>query len=124
MTVTYDELLAAFRWRNGDDTGHSSVMLLNAAMGERLDDDIFHETSFPHDPGDFARCLRLIEQLPWVERGLPVVAARYPQWFALVERWVEIAESYRGEVATGNCPRTMALMQSIRAGVDRQGAAL
>ena len=73
--------------------------------------------AWPLDPSDLRRCLLLLEEVPEArEQGVDVLAARYPQWAALADRWDRLAETLRAEIGAdipprGKAPKTYALMR-------------
>lgn len=97
-------------WRNGRDTGLSSVAIWNHMLGIAPAGSGF---AYPHDPDDLKRCVRLLEAFPeWRDR-MPEMAEHGPFWAALVEVWDEIvgllAEECPGP--RGTAPRCYARME-------------
>lgn len=110
MTETQTKVI---QWLARGDVGLSSrCMALWLGFGERSD------RSFPSDPSDLDRCLRLLAWAPGLRESLPKMAEVSPKWAALMARWDEIEASHLAEVGLGwakarNAPRTFALMRSI-----------
>jgi hypothetical protein len=82
----------AIRWATGrNDTGLSSNALCAAMMGVKPADN-----SYPHDRGDFGRCVRLLEAIPeWRSDLSPAASILGPYWRALINKWNEIEAAYR-----------------------------
>jgi len=77
--------MRAIRWLCGDDTGLSSKAILNHMMGARDADQ-----SYPLDPSDLGRCLRMLRLFPEF-KGRMVEMARYgPAWESLSKKWQEL----------------------------------
>lgn len=49
----------------------------------------------PHDPADFGRCYRLLENFSEWRNRLSEVAVAFPKWGPLVENWQELENLYR-----------------------------
>lgn len=103
------------RWISGTDRGLSSMTIWYAIMNGLP----YVEASLPRDPGDFGRCLRLVDAFAWTAR-LGEVVALHPDWKVLVDRWDEVAALFREEVPQyrqygheGTAPRTFALMKAM-----------
>lgn len=77
------------RWREGTDTGTSSLSIFHL-LAERTPDDF--RADVPYDSGDFGRCLRLVNRFNWRDK-LNQVAEAYKDtaWPAIIARWDEIA---------------------------------
>ena len=74
----------------------------------------------PSDPGDFARCIVLLESVPELRAELHRMAEVSVAWAALVARWGEIEATYRGEEQSHcwrygrwSAPKTMKLMREV-----------
>lgn len=81
-------------WSNGPDTGISSGVIFEVLSGRQIN--FPPESTPPRDADDFGRCHRLLELFPgWRER-MPEVAARYPGWATLIERWTELTSLFNG----------------------------
>jgi hypothetical protein len=101
-------------WLAGGDTGISSKTIWSVMTGRAFDDARWHP-SIPHDPSDFGRCHRLLEQFPtWRER-LGEVAAQHRSWTKLVEAWDELTALYVEEFPSGRAPKLYARMQELKA---------
>ena len=81
----------------------------------------------PSDPGDFARCLMLLDAVPELRAELHRMAEVNLVWAALVARWNDIEATFRGEVPSHfwrsgrwDAPRTMKLMREV---LDEAGKA-
>jgi hypothetical protein len=102
------------KWLVHGETGESSkCMAFWLTFGERE-----RWPSYPHDPADLDRCLRLLAQAPGLRADLPKMAELSTEWAALMLRWDEIEASHLAEVGLGwtkarSAPKTYALMDSI-----------
>jgi len=77
--------MRAIRWLGGDDTGLSSKAILNHMLGVRDADQ-----SYPVDPSDLGRCLRMLRLFPEF-KGRMVEMARYGlAWESLSKKWQEL----------------------------------
>lgn len=107
-------------WLDGDDTGasskalarylaplagiHTHVRLSPYSNGEE----------HPCDPGDFGRCLRLLEAAPELRPHLKEMASVSPVWARLVGAWEELEALYAEERPRGQAPRLYRRMQELR----------
>lgn len=76
------------------------------------------ETSHPHDPADFNRCLRMIYAVPAVKSNLQSMSKVSAYWEALVEHWDQIEQCFLDEAGfewtkSTSAPKTHALIQTI-----------
>ena len=106
-------------WMAAGDTGISSETMAAHLTGRRRS-----WPSYPHDPADLGRCLRLLEAVPELRARLPQMATLSPEWAALVARWDEVEASMLDEVGirwekARSAPATYALMRSIIDGARR-----
>lgn len=105
----------ALLWLAGGDSGMSSKAICYHMLGMKSDG------SFPLDPSDLGRCLRLLELFPEWKPRIGEMARYSPYWAALVERWDELAEMMADEVGIDwskgkRAPRTYAAMKDT---IDR-----
>jgi len=75
--------------------------------------------SYPLDPDDFNRCLKLLAAVPELRERLPQMAAVSKSWAALVERWDDIEATFINEAGLNwskaqNAPKTFRLMSQVR----------
>ena len=99
-------------WMTGGDTGMSSkeiAMHMTTGQADR---------SYPLDPADLGRCLRLLERFPEWRPRIGEMAKYGPVWARYVERWDEMAQSMADEVGIDwskgrSAPRTYDLMHEI-----------
>lgn len=102
----------AIHWLISGDTGLSSVAILRHMIGADGD-----KESYPRDPSDLGRCLRLLEHMPeWGER-ISEMSEHGPEWAGLVSRWQSIRSTMIREVGIdwshgGRAPETYRAMQS------------
>lgn len=107
------ELQEAFRWMNGHDTGMSSKAIFSHMIsGESTG-------SYPYDPSDLGRCIRLLERFPLWRLRLPEMAAYGPVWKIYVERWDELHSMMADEVGVDwskarRAPKTYAFMKELQ----------
>lgn len=71
-------------WFSSGKTGASSKCMANYLTGRDCDG------SYPHDGGDFGRCLGLLEAVPELRPLLPKMAEVNRYWKAIAPRWDEI----------------------------------
>lgn len=107
----------ALAWIVGRHVGLSSKAIWAQMMGAGTPEDGW---SYPHDPDDLSRCLRLLRLMPEWRRRLPEMAKRDPVWRALVKRWAELEALMEEEVGWDwskgrSAPRTYAMMKEIGA---------
>lgn len=100
----------ALLWLAGGDSGMSSKAICYHMLGMPSDG------SYPLDPSDLGRCLRLLELFPEWKPRMGEMARYSEQWAALVERWDELAEMMADEVGIDwskgeRAPRTYAAMK-------------
>jgi hypothetical protein len=101
----------AQEWLNGWDVGRSSKTIVAALSGLQVGG----EPGVPHDPQDFARCARLLEQpfaSGWRAR-LGEVGGRFPIWRRYVEAWAEMEALFAEESPTGKAPKLFAKLQEL-----------
>jgi hypothetical protein len=110
----------ALRWLAGGDSGASSKAICYHMLGMKSDG------SFPWDPSDLGRCLRLLELFPEWKPRIREMARYSPQWAALVARWDELAEMMADEVGIDwskgrRAPRTYDAMKDAIDQACRKG---
>ena len=86
------DLTKVIEWMTGRDTGLSS-MAIAAHMATGTCDG-----SYPRDPADLGRCLRLIEQFPEWKPRIAEMSKYGAVWRAYADRWEDMASSMRDEV--------------------------
>lgn len=104
------------KWLMGSDTGVSSKAIL--AFMVLVPNGTVYADTYPYDPADLGRCLRLLDLIPeWKPHVAGMASNCGPYWKALVERWDELSVSLAAEVGEGwpkgSAPKTYALMRSI-----------
>jgi hypothetical protein len=105
----------ALLWLAGGDSGASSKAICHHMLGMKSDG------SFPWDPSDLGRCLRLLELFPEWKPRIREMARYSPHWAALVARWDELAEMMADEVGIDwskgrRAPRTY---DAMKAAIDQ-----
>lgn len=110
-------------WLASDDTGFSSRELADCLVRHAYDGekampaipvgDPENRPHVPYDPGDFGRCVRLLEACPDLRKHLPKAAELSPVWAALVASWDELEALYRVEFPAGDAPRLYERMRSL-----------
>lgn len=77
----------------------------------------------PYDPGDFRRCVKLLEAVPVARLELWRMRAVSPEWAALVDNWEQLEALALEEVPDfmgaarangGKAPRLFSMMRQIR----------
>ena len=104
-----------YRWLAGGDTGISSRTIWHVMMRQDWDDQTWGP-DVPHDPSDFGRCVRLLEEFPAWRARMGEVCAAYPKWSGLVEAWDDLEGLYNEELPTGRAPKLWARMQALADG--------
>lgn len=104
----------AVQWCLSEDTGLSSKTIWAHMMtGEPPQ----RGSSYPRDPSDLGRCIRLLKCVPEWRARMPEMKKYGPQWSALVEKWHLLTAIYDVESARPDrtAPKTYAMMKSILA---------
>lgn len=107
---------AEARWLAGGDTGTSSMTIWSIMTGRDLPNDgahRFQRLDIPHDPADFGRCHRLLEQFPAWRPGLLRVALIIPAWKPFVDAWDELTALYLEEFPSGFAPKLYQRMKQL-----------
>lgn len=81
------------RWILSGDTGLSSEAICSHMQGIEP-----KRASYPGDPADLGRCLRLLERIPEWKSRIKEMAVYGPGWAGQVERWEELAATMADEV--------------------------
>lgn len=101
-------------WRASDDTGLSSIAIYQHMRGEQVEKDSFdRSTPYPHDPGDFGRCHRLLALSSAWRARIGEMAKYGKVWAALVAVWDELDALYLEELPAGTCPKLYARMKEL-----------
>jgi hypothetical protein len=109
-------------WIQCDDRGLSSTFMariLGPEAGFRSRDyglvDPIQVVHYPHDPGDFGRCVGLLDAEPTLRVALPKMAEHGQVWAALVAAWGELEGLVREEKAsgTGLAPKTAQRLREV-----------
>lgn len=83
----------AMRWMLSGDTGLSSEAICAHMQGITP-----KRASYPSDPADLGRCLRLLELIPEWKSRIAEMSAYGPGWAGQVECWEELAAAMADEV--------------------------
>lgn len=104
--------MTPIEWLLSGDTGISSYTICAVMTGSKM-----KGPDVPHDPSDFGRCYRLLQNFPEWRARLPEVAAAYPIWGPMVAAWDELTALYEEEKQnkSGKAPE---LYERMRALVD------
>ena len=96
-------------WLAEGETGQSSVAMAFAAIDKPC------KTDYPHDPGDFYRCLKLVEQVPEIKDQFHKVAEINSFWRKIIENWDTLSDLLNEEIKedTGRAPRTYKLIKKL-----------
>ena len=109
-----DTARRAMDWLSSGDTGISSKALCAYMLGGSPASD----DSYPRDPSDLARCLRLLERVPeWRER-MGEMAQFGAVWKLMAEGWDALTASMVEEVGANwergsSAPKTYAMMREM-----------
>lgn len=102
------------KWFGGKDTGLSSeAIAMHMVTGDC-------NGSYPHDPADLGRCLRLLRLFPeWKER-IPEMAKYGPVWVEYAKNWADMEKCMTDEVGIDwekgkRASKTYDLMKSLDA---------
>jgi hypothetical protein len=79
-------------WLANGETGLSSKCMACVALGA-----VPKRIHWPHDPGDFNRCLLLVESVPEVRQYFPTIRGLCEQWASLIDSWDELREMFVAE---------------------------
>lgn len=104
----------ALLWLAGNDCGMSSQAICHHMLGLPSDG------SYPHDPSDLGRCLRMLELFPEWKPRMPEMATYSPEWAALAARWDELAAMMDAEVGINwtKGKRAPETFKAMRAAID------
>ena len=69
--------------------------------------------SYPFDPSDLSRCVKLLERVPKMRDYLYKMKDISPIWAKLVEHWDELERLLNEEKDSGRCPKTYQLMKKL-----------
>ena len=99
-------------WLATGERGISSEAIASKLSGINIVNPIW-ATTYPCDPSDFGRCLKLLDAVPEFKPRLPEMMSVHPVWAKLLENWDELERLYKEEYKTGKCPKLYARMQEI-----------
>lgn len=107
-------------WLVHGERGMSSEAMAFCLLGAPL-----KNGSFPYDPSDLNRCLKLLADVPEAWLRMDDLRQLSPTWDVMVSRWSEMEKSFLDEVGFNWCksrsaPKTYALMQEIRDSVYKE----
>lgn len=104
---------SVLEWMVSGKTGASSKCMAAHLTGNKCDG------SYPHDSGDFGRCLGLLKAVPEIRILLPKMADVNRYWAALVKEWDSI------EVLSGDYDKqTEAIQRVIRPIEDKDSGVI
>lgn len=107
------DLRRVIHWFASKDTGMSSEAIAShMAIGEC-------DGSYPHDPADLGRCLRLLKLFPEWEARIGEMSAYGKVWAAYAARWQDMKTAMEDEVGIDwskarKAPKTYDLMKNIQ----------
>lgn len=117
----------AVAWLAGDHRGLSSNALFACLMNYPEATDPDDADCHPHDPADFARCLRMLEAVPEARARLHRAAKMSPVWDRLIDNWYDLELIFKNEAPNWNAenprwsaPKTYNLMKRV---IDQKPAA-
>ena len=84
---------AALDWLIHGETGISSRAILETALTGKAPEKALP----PLDPGDFRRCILMLERVPAARAGLRTLGEKSREWQMLGEGWDELARTLREE---------------------------
>src|SRR4051794_33065117 len=101
------------RWLVEGERGLSSETMAAVALGLAP-----KRPSFPLDPSDLNRCIKLVDAAPEVKRAFPRIAALSPQWVAVIGNWDLLRTSFVDEAGydwskARSAPETYKLMKNL-----------
>lgn len=105
--------MTPIEWLLSGDTGISSKTICAVMTGSKKADSFGPDV--PHDPSDFGRCYRLLQNFPEWRARLPEVAAAYPIWGPMVAAWDELTALYEQEKQnkSGMAPKLYERMRTL-----------
>ena len=103
------------KWFATGRVGESSRVMALVACGLK---DLLKGYDVPEDPGDFNRCLLLLDAVPEIRAKMDDIAALGGRWAKLVPRWAEIEKCFKDEAGpnwafSDSAPRTYKLMKEV-----------
>lgn len=102
-------------WLKSDETGTSSEYLLHAIKDHWNKRHV--KFGYPHDPGDFGRCVGLLDAEPSFRPRICRVMTDHEQhgaeWAAIASNWDELEALYRAELPSGKAPKLMSRMKEL-----------
>ena len=104
---------AIIDWLANGETGLSSKTIAFTALGKDYGD-----FSYPRDPADLNRCIKLVEEVPSAKEAFPYLATRCERWKGIVDNWENLKAMFIEEVGFDWCnaksaPKTYDKMQEI-----------
>ena len=104
-------------WLSGGDRGISSEKMVSHLVGLPSRDRGWFG-SYPHDPADFARCVKLLEAVPSLRARLGKMATVCAEWAALVGAWDKLlamleAECPEWRAGQGSAGKTYDAMRAL-----------
>lgn len=100
-------------WLISGQTGCSSTYMAGIMLGADTETKSRWGASYPHDPSDFGRCLRLIEAVPEIKEHLHLMKECGEVWSKLVDNWDEMTRLYQRDLDTGRSEDLYLLMKSL-----------
>jgi hypothetical protein len=106
------KLTKIVKWATGRDTGLSSCAILSHMVTGECDG------SYPYDPADLGRCLRLLDLFPEWEGRIGEMGVYGPVWRRYAKSWAQMRKSMEDEVGVDwskakAAPATYELMKKI-----------
>ena len=112
--MQYGTMSQALNWAANGERGVSSNTIF-AVMTNTVDKDrkdAWHHYSYPHDPSDFIRCMKLLKTVPAWRHRLRDVVDVFPEWEKLVERWDEIEAMIKAESPSGKYSKAYEMIRA------------
>lgn len=108
------DLAKVIEWFCSNDTGTSSK-----AIACHMTTGKCESGSYPADPADLGRCLRLLDKFPEWSSRMTEMSAYGPEWKAMATHWPKLAELMAEEVGMAwergrSAPKTYEFMKNLR----------
>lgn len=103
-------------WIINGETGISSKTIWAAINGVALKGDTYPKGmtfDVPHDPSDFSRCLRYVEDTGITKEQLKSVKDVFPRWSPFIDNWDKIVEVFKSEFHLEAMHKTFDYIQEL-----------
>lgn len=103
------------KWFVSRDTGLSSESIVAFMEGVEPE----RGFSYPHDPSDLGRCLRLLELMPEYKPKMKAMRIVSPEWRTLIDHWEELSALYYEELPSSKAPKCYDRMRELLSQVGK-----